>query len=163
MAKKPPKKPASRRKPKPELPPERPNPTCNAFLICEKVIKDEFFGTISLVGLFTEFRLAGVPTYLPRFWTFLQLSDGQVGSYPIEVEIQDLVRNEVIHRFDGSPAIFNSRLEVVDCIILAPPLLISSKSGVYAVVVFADKRQVASQKFTVVFPGDANENATEAE
>ena len=124
-------------------------PICNAFLICEKIIFDTIATAPTLIGLFSEFGIVSLPSYLSPFWLFIQAADGVIGEYKVEIEIQDLDRGETVHRFKAKPLIFDTRPEVYNSMIAVPPMRIDYPSGVYAVVVFADGKMFAQQKFTV--------------
>ncbi len=139
---------------KPKKP--KPLPRCKAFLICEKVIDDKISKSRSLIGLFTEFSVRGFPVQFSPFWLFIQLSDGIVGQYSIDIEIQDLKNNLVIFRRRGIPVEFACRPETVDAIIWVPPLRIISPGSVYAVVIFADDQPIADSVITVRVLGDDN-------
>lgn len=141
----------------PRRKPQRPLPLCNAFLICEKIIWDHFAKAPTLVSLFTQFNLFTVPAQLTPFWLFLQAADGMIGEYPIEIELQDLDRGELVAKFPGAPLIFSYRPEVCNAIMHVPPIRIEHPSGVYAVVAFADGKMLAQQKFTVKIHGRDDE------
>lgn len=153
MAKKPPKDSAraGRRRH------QRPLPICNAFLICEKIIWDSIAIAPTLVSLFSQFNVHSLPAYLNPFWLFLQVADGIIGDYSIEIEIQDLDRGELVHKFAGPSAIFRYRPEVFNTMIQVPPIRVEHPSRVYAVVAFADGKVLAQQKFTVQIHGSSHE------
>ena len=126
-------------------------------MICEKIIWDQIANAPTLVSLFSEFGIYSLPTDLQSFWLFLQVADGLVGKYEIEIEVQDLDRGELIHKFPGAPLVFRYRPEVFNAILQVPRLRIDYPSHVYAVVVFADGELLAQQKFTVKVRGSSNE------
>jgi hypothetical protein len=124
-------------------------PNVKAFLPCEKVIYDQITTCATLVSLFSELSIGAFPGRIPPFWLFLQLTDGMIGKYEIEIEVQDLDNASVLLRFTGGVAEFSYRPERYDIIMMVPPLLLRRPTGRLAVVAFADDEVLAENTFTI--------------
>ena len=132
----------SQRKPRRRV---KPLPNCRAILICEKIIKDAFFGTISLIGVLTRLAVRRFPGKTSPFFLFVQLAHG-IGSYELTIEIQDDQKGLVLARTNPLPLKFEHRTEVRDLLIPIPAIELQHAGG-YTVAVFANGNEIGRQGF----------------
>jgi len=116
---------------------------------------------VSIIGVFSRFTVASLPTRLKPFCAFLQLAEG-IGRYEIVVEIHDLQTDQVLARGVGSGIEFPERLTRLNITIPIRSLPVSH-AGVYDLVVFANGQEIDRQQFKVVRPEGAHESEEAAD
>jgi hypothetical protein len=134
---------SKRRKPKRAKPP----PKCKAILLCERVIIEEGTKNASIISIFTDFIVPGVPCGIGGFTVFVQLHDG-IGRYGLTVEVHNLRDQTVIARSNRMEMAFDSRPNSHNVMIPVPPLPFKDV-GAYDLVVFADNQEIDRQRFTL--------------
>lgn len=134
------------------------SPTCRAILLCDRVIKDAFTSTTTLVGILTRFNVTKFPGYTPEFYIFVQLAHGHTtAAYNLTIEIQDDQKGTVLARSSPIPLKFSYRTEVRDIISQIPPIPLKH-AGRYTVAVIADGIEVAHQDFDTPEDGEDHAN-----
>ncbi len=134
-------------------------PNCRAILLCEKVIKDAFFGTITIVGILTRFGVLSFPGRTASFFIYSQLAHG-LGTYDLTIEVIDDKDGRVIARSPAMPLKFSHRTEVHDIIFQIPPVPLAH-AGAYTVGIFADGNEIAAQKFDTPPLGSSDVQASD--
>jgi hypothetical protein len=61
-------------------------PTLNAMLICERVIREAETGLVSLIGVFEGVQSPQRPTVVPALWVYAKITDAQ-GEYEFRLDI----------------------------------------------------------------------------
>lgn len=123
----------------------KPLPSCRAILVCEKVIKDAWFGTVTLVGIITRLTAAQFPATTSPLFVFAQLAHG-IGSYDLTIEIQDDMQGTVMGRSSILPIGFQNRTDVQDIIVRIPPFSLLHAGG-YTVAVLVNGNEIGRQTF----------------
>ena len=124
-------------------------PNCKAFVQCDKVIFDAITNCPTVIGLFSELAVFEFPGATQPFFLYLQLTDGMVGMYQIEIEIQDLDNGLTLHKAPAGVAKFSYRPERYDVIMFVPPIRFEKPTGRCAVVAFTDGKMLAENTFTI--------------
>jgi uncharacterized protein DUF6941 len=81
-------------KPEPSKPRLRPLPVIRDFILCEKIIKDQIQGKMSLIDVFENIQSVSFPT---RYvcWYYCTLTDGH-GDLDFEVLLQNLETDDKV-------------------------------------------------------------------
>jgi hypothetical protein len=121
-------------------------PTSRATLLCDRVIKDAFTGTVTIVGALTRVGVTGIPGHSTPFFVFTQLTGG-LGHHQLYVQVtEDHRRGRVVVRSAPMGVSFENEGEVRDIIFQVPPVPIE-RAGSYTVTVLSENDVVATQHF----------------
>lgn len=129
----------------------KPPPKCKAFLLCDQTIVEAGTGKVSIIGVFGQFVLQGIPDHTTPCMAFLQLTSG-IGQYDIVVEVHEFQDNTVIGRGLGIGVSWPDKLQTLNVIIPVPPIPILHE-GVYDMVAYANGQLAEQQRFSAVLRG----------
>jgi hypothetical protein len=114
-------------------------------LLCERVIKDAFTGTITIVGVLSRVGVDGFPGHASPFFVFAQL-EGGLGHHQLSISVTDSSSKQVIARSGAMGVNFENVGEVRDMIFQIPPVPVGH-AGSYKVAVLANGEEIAKQFF----------------
>jgi hypothetical protein len=134
--------------PQGEKPPGQAPPHCNAILLCESVIRDEFTHKTTIVGIFDTFFVASIPGYTSPSTVYVRLS-GVVGIHVVSVEVHGIESRAVLFRSEG-PAQFGAPPERTASELRMPiaPLAVV-RPGAFHMVVFIDGQESGRLSFDI--------------
>ncbi len=126
-----------------------PPPKCKAILLCERRIVEKGTEQVSLIGLFEELQVRGLPSNAGPIMVYLLLTDGVVEHVYNMVEVRDLLNDIVIAATDGATLQWDDRLGKITLLLRVERLVIDHE-GNYDVVAFADGQEVERLPFRVI-------------
>lgn len=137
-----------------------PVPIPKAILTCEKVLKDEFTGLFTVIGIFTHVFVYEMPVLVGPFQLFLQFTGGH-GEYHIRVDLYDRP-SDVIIASDDTTVELDDTLEVAT-ILLNLPQFEATREGRYEVELFANDESIGQSHVTITYESEEGGHEEEDE
>ncbi len=126
----------------------KPTPVCKAILMCDQTIYDVGTGKPSLIGIFDKLYAPSFPETMRPFTIFLQLVDG-IGTYEINVELQDVAKDSAIVRL-GPLKIEHAGRHAVVNVTFPVPQIVLPHTGRYLFIVYANGQLIEQQVLEAV-------------
>lgn len=127
---------------------ESPNPSIQAFLVCDSVIEDSLTKKKSLIGIFTHLQAATFPFQHHQVGLYFCLTDAE-GTYHLEIDLVYVNTDQLVCRASLPDIAIQDRLQIADFGINMPALLFPAP-GRYEFRLRMNGRVIAQKDFHVI-------------
>ena len=127
---------------------ETPNPTIQAFLVCDSVIEDSLTQKKSLIGIFTHLQAVTFPFQHHQLGLYFCLTDAE-GTYHLEIDLVYVNTDQLVCRASLPDIAIHDRLQIADFGINVPALLFPAP-GRYEFRLRMNGRVIAQKDFHVI-------------
>ena len=127
---------------------ESPNPTIQAFLVCDSVIEDSLTQKKSLIGIFTHLQAVTFPFQHHQLGLYFCLTDAE-GTYHLEIDLVYVNTDQLVCRASLPDIAIQDRLQIADFGINLPALLFPAP-GRYEFRLRMNGRVIAQKDFHVI-------------
>lgn len=125
-----------------------PNPSIQAFLVCDCVIEDSLTGKKSLIGLFTHLQAVTFPFQHQQLGLYFCMTDAE-GTYHFEIDLVYINTEQLVCRASLPNIVIGDRLQISDLGINMPALLFPAP-GRYEFRLRMDGHMIAQKDFNVI-------------
>lgn len=125
-----------------------PNPSVQAFLVCDCVIEDSLTKKKSLIGLFTHLQAAAFPFQHHQLGLYFCMTDAE-GTYHFEIDLVYVNTDQLVCRASLPDIVIGDRLQISDFGINIPALLFPAP-GRYEFRLRMNNRVAAQKDFNVI-------------
>lgn len=130
-------------------------PQAHAMLLCQRVIKEEGSGLISLISIFETVAADQLPLTIPSLFVFAKLTDAQ-GEYVFKLEIVRRNDEKVIAEAPLTPVTVEDPLAIAE-VILEWSGLTFAEAGHYDFRLWANGQFITSKSILVAVVESAQE------
>lgn len=127
---------------------DSPNPSIQAFLVCDSVIEDGLTKKKSLIGIFTHLQAATFPFQHHQLGLYFCLTDAE-GTYHLEIDLVYVNTDQLVCRASLPDIAIHDRLQIADFGINIPALLFPAP-GRYEFRLRMNSRVIAQKDFHVI-------------
>ncbi|MGC3975018.1 MAG: hypothetical protein QM771_11625 [Nitrospira sp.] len=127
---------------------DSPNPSIQAFLVCDSVIEDSLTKKKSLIGIFTHLQAASFPFQHHQLGLYFCLTDAE-GTYHLEIDLVYVNSDQLVCRASLPDIAIHDRLQIADFGINIPALLFPAP-GRYEFRLRMNGRVIAQKDFHVI-------------
>ena len=127
---------------------DSPNPSIQAFLVCDSVIEDSLTKKKSLIGIFTHLQAATFPFQHHQLGLYFCLTDAE-GTYHLEIDLVYVNTDQLVCRASLPDIAIHDRLQIADFGINIPALLFPAP-GRYEIRLRMNSRVIAQKDFHVI-------------
>ncbi len=128
--------------------PDSPNPSIQAFLVCDSVIEDSLTKKKSLIGIFTHLQAVTFPFQHHQVGLYFCLTDAE-GTYHLEIDLVYVNTDQLVCRASLPDIAIQDRLQIADFGINLPALLFPAP-GRYEFRLRMNSRVIAQKDFHVI-------------
>jgi len=128
--------------------PDSPNPSIQAFLVCDSVIEDSLTKKKSLIGIFTHLQAVTFPFQHHQTGLYFCLTDAE-GTYHLEIDLVYVNTDQLVCRASLPDIAIQDRLQIADFGINLPALLFPAP-GRYEFRLRMNSRVIAQKDFHVI-------------
>lgn len=128
--------------------PDSPNPSIQAFLVCDSVIEDSLTKKKSLIGIFTHLQAVTFPFQHHQVGLYFCLTDAE-GTYHLEIDLVYVNTDQLVCRASLPDIAIQDRLQIADFGINLPALLFPAP-GRYEFRLRMNGRVIAQKDFHVI-------------
>ncbi len=125
-----------------------PNPSVQAFLVCDSVIEDSLTKKKSLIGIFTHLQAPTFPFQHHHLGLYFCMTDAE-GTYRFEIDLVYVNTDQLVCRAALPDIIIGNRLQISDFGINIPALLFPAP-GRYEFRLRMNSSVVAQKDFNVI-------------
>jgi len=125
-----------------------PNPSIQAFLVCDSVIEDSLTKKKSLIGIFTHLQAVTFPFQYHQVGLYFCLTDAE-GTYHLEIDLVYVNTDQLVCRASLPDIAIQDRLQIADFGINLPALLFPAP-GRYEFRLRMNSRVIAQKDFHVI-------------
>ncbi|MCC8985871.1 MAG: hypothetical protein LM513_04685 [Nitrospira sp.] len=125
-----------------------PNPSIQAFLVCDSVIEDSLTKKKSLIGIFTHLQAVTFPFQHHQVGLYFCLTDAE-GTYHLEIDLVYVNTDQLVCRASLPDIAIQDRLQIADFGINLPALLFPAP-GRYEFRLRMNGRVIAQKDFHVI-------------
>ena len=125
-----------------------PNPSIQAFLVCDSVIEDSLTKKKSLIGIFTHLQAVTFPFQHHQVGLYFCLTDAE-GTYHLEIDLVYVNTDLLVCRASLPDIAIQDRLQIADFGINLPALLFPAP-GRYEFRLRMNGRVIAQKDFHVI-------------
>ena len=125
-----------------------PNPSVQAFLVCDCVIEDSLTKKKSLIGLFTHLQAATFPFQHHQLGLYFCMTDAE-GTYHFEIDLVYVNTDQLVCRASLPDIVIGDRLQISDFGNNIPALLFPAP-GRYEFRLRMNNRVAAQKDFNVI-------------
>ena len=125
-----------------------PNPSIQAFLVCDSVIEDSLTKKKSLIGIFTHLQAVTFPFQHHQVGLYFCLTDAE-GTYHLEIDLVYVNTDQLVCRASLPDIAIQDRLQIADFGINLPALLFPAP-GRYEFRLRMNSRVIAQKDFHVI-------------
>jgi len=119
---------------------------CRAFLLCGRIEQHPATKALSLVHLFTEFRMGQFPGNTWPFGMFIELTNGR-GDYALKIEFRNGKTNTLVNNIEGGTHSFPNTDYSVYVAMAMEPMFVP-EPGIYEFALIADGREIGRYSYT---------------
>ena len=127
---------------------DSPNPSIQAFLVCDSVIEDSLTMKKSLIGIFTHLQAVTFPFQHHQVGLYFCLTDAE-GTYHLEIDLVYVNTDQLVCRASLPDIAIQDRLQIADFGINLPALLFPAP-GRYEFRLRMNGRVIAQKDFHVI-------------
>ena len=127
---------------------DSPNPSIQAFLVCDSVIEDSLTKKKSLIGIFTHLQAVTFPFQHHQVGLYFCLTDAE-GTYHLEIDLVYVNTDQLVCRASLPDIAIQDRLQIADFGINMPALLFPAP-GRYEFRLRMNGRVIAQKDFHVI-------------
>ncbi len=127
---------------------DSPNPSIQAFLVCDSVIEDSLTKKKSLIGIFTHLQAVTFPFQHHQVGLYFCLTDAE-GTYHLEIDLVYVNTDQLVCRASLPDIAIQDRLQIADFGINLPALLFPAP-GRYEFRLRMNGRVIAQKDFHVI-------------
>ena len=127
---------------------DSPNPSIQAFLVCDSVIEDSLTKKKSLIGIFTHLQAVTFPFQHHQVGLYFCLTDAE-GTYHLEIDLVYVNTDQLVCRASLPDIAIQDRLQIADFGINVPALLFPAP-GRYEFRLRMNGRVIAQKDFHVI-------------
>lgn len=127
---------------------DAPNPSIQAFLVCDSVIEDSLTKKKSLIGIFTHLQAVTFPFQHHQVGLYFCLTDAE-GTYHLEIDLVYVNTDQLVCRASLPDIAIQDRLQIADFGINLPALLFPAP-GRYEFRLRMNGRVIAQKDFHVI-------------
>ena len=127
---------------------DAPNPSVQAFLVCDSIIEDSLTKKKSLIGIFTHLQAVTFPFHHQQLGLYFCMTDAE-GTYQVEIDLVYVNTDQLVCRASLPNIVIGDRLQISDFGINMPALLFPAP-GRYEFRLRMNSRVIAQKDFHVI-------------